>query len=186
MFDHRSPQTTSALAIQVLQALACVLSAMALTACTSTPAVGPMPPVSDTLSRPSEPTDIAASLTPEDAQSVTVYALGLVGIAYRYGGNTPDGGFDCSGLIHHVYRQQAGLSSPRTVTALKHWGQPVPREQLRTGDLVVFFQGMEANHAGIYVGDGRFVHAPSTGGRVRMDHLSNPYWVRQQSAYRRP
>ncbi len=144
----------------------------------STPQV-PVPPL------PATP-DIAAALSHDDAQGVTLYALGLVGTPYRYGGNTPESGFDCSGLISHVYRQQAGISSPRTVAALKRWGQPVPPAQLRTGDLVVFFQGPEANHAGIYVGEGRFVHAPSTGGRVRMDHLSSNYWAKQTIAYRRP
>jgi len=150
---------------------------------------GSAPPVSTPPAPvPSAPAtaDIPAVLSHEAAQGVTLYALGLVGTPYRYGGNTPESGFDCSGLISHVYRQQAGVSSPRTVAALQRWGQPVPPSQLRAGDVVVFFQGAEANHAGIYVGEGRFVHAPSTGGRVRMDHLSSPYWAKQGLVYRRP
>jgi cell wall-associated NlpC family hydrolase len=153
-----------------------------LVACGSAPPVVAPSPTEPVAAAP----EVPATLSHEGAQGVTVYALGLVGTPYRFGGNTPDTGFDCSGLISHVYRQQAGISSPRTVAALKRWGQPVPNAQLRTGDLVVFFQGTEANHAGIYVGEGRFVHAPSTGGRVRMDHLSSPYWAKQTMAYRRP
>ena len=100
----------------------------------------------------------------------------------RYGGNTPDGGFDCSGLIGYVYRHTAGVAPPRTVAQLAGFGQRVDAGQLRTGDLVVF----GAHHAGIYVGEGRFVHAPSTGGTVRMDSLQSRHWARQSASYRRP
>ena len=130
--------------------------------------------------------DVPARLSETQSQRVTIQALGLVGTPYRYGGNTPDGGFDCSGLIGYVYRTQAALSAPRTVAALQGWGQAVPDEQVRTGDLVLFGRGNTPTHAGIYVGEGRFVHAPSTGGRVRLDRLNSPYWSRQQVAYVRP
>ncbi len=128
----------------------------------------------------------ASRLSAEDAQGVTVYALGLVGTPYRFGGNTPETGFDCSGLIAHVYQKSAQLRSPRTVAELQFWGAPLAPEGLRSGDLVVFSKGGPATHAGIYVGDGRFVHAPSTGGRVRMDRLNTPYWSNYQVAYSRP
>ena len=104
---------------------------------------------------------------------------------YRYGGNTPDGGFDCSGLIGYVYLRTVGLAPPRTVAQLSAFGQSVPAQSLRTGDLVVF-GGRRPHHAGIYVGQGRFVHAPSTGGEVRLDHLHGPHWSRQAVAFRRP
>jgi len=129
---------------------------------------------------------IPARLTEAQSHDVTLYALGLVGTPYRYGGNTPESGFDCSGLIGHVYRLQAGLSAPRTVASLQGWGQPVPGGQLRAGDLVLFGFGAAPTHAGIYVDAGRFVHAPSTGGQVRMDRLNAPHWASQQVAYRRP
>lgn len=125
-------------------------------------------------------------LDAEDAKGVTVYAIGLVGTPYRWGGNTPESGFDCSGLIAHVYQKGARIQSPRTVAELKNWGSPLNANDLRTGDLVVFSKGGEATHAGIYVGDGRFVHAPSTGGRVRLDRLQSPYWASYQVAYSRP
>lgn len=125
-------------------------------------------------------------LTETQSQYVTIQALGLVGTPYRYGGNTPDSGFDCSGLIAWVYRTQAGLIPPRTVAQLQSWGQPVAGDQLRAGDLVLFGQGATPTHAGIYVDEGRFVHAPSTGGKVRMDRLTASYWARQQVSFRRP
>lgn len=144
--------------------------AVVLAACATRPVAVPVP----------------ARLTEAQSRDVTMYALGLVGTPYRYGGNTPDSGFDCSGLIGHVYQLQAGLSAPRTVARLRGWGQPVAVGQLRAGDLVLFGPDGAPTHAGIYVDEGRFVHAPSTGGQVRMDRLTTPYWSRQQIAYRRP
>jgi cell wall-associated NlpC family hydrolase len=125
-------------------------------------------------------------LSDEDAKGVTVYAIGLVGTPYRWGGNTPESGFDCSGLIAYVYQKGARLRSPRTVAELKSWGYPTTASDLRTGDLVVFSKGGEATHAGIYVGEGRFVHAPSTGGRVRLDRINTPYWTSYHVAFSRP
>jgi cell wall-associated NlpC family hydrolase len=129
---------------------------------------------------------IPARLSPDQAEDVTLYALGLVGTPYRFGGNTPDGGFDCSGLIDHVYQARVGLKAPRTVAKLQYWGAPVPDDALRSGDLVLFAQRGAATHAGIYVGDGRFVHAPSTGGTVRLDDLNSRYWASQRTSFRRP
>lgn len=128
----------------------------------------------------------SSRLTPAQSDDVTIYAVGLVGTPYRYGGNTPASGFDCSGLIGHVYTARTGVAPPRTVTRLQNWGQSVPNDDIRSGDLVIFGQSDVATHAGIYVGDGRFVHAPSTGGAVRLDYLSATYWSSQQVAFRRP
>ena len=128
-----------------------------------------------------------AALTPRQAETsnaVLFRALGLVGTPYRWGGNTPDSGFDCSGLIGYVYRHRAGATPPRTVAQLAGFGEPVDAGELRTGDLVIFGDD-PAWHAGIYVGEGRFVHAPSTGGTVRLDRLDNRYWARQPVRYRR-
>jgi cell wall-associated NlpC family hydrolase len=129
---------------------------------------------------------IDSRLSHEQANDVTIYAVGLVGTPYRYGGNTPSSGFDCSGLIGHVYQSRAGVLSPRTVAKLTDWGNAVPSDQIRSGDLVLFGPGAGATHAGIYVGNGRFVHAPSTGGEVRLDRLNSKYWAAQQVSFRRP
>ncbi|MDD0809615.1 C40 family peptidase [Curvibacter sp. RS43] len=164
-------------------------SALGLAGCAGSPPKSQPRPTA----LPPEPQDspelaaeVPATLSEADSQAVTLYALGLVGTPYRYGGNTPESGFDCSGLIRHVYRTQAGLPAPRTVAQLQFWGRPVPPAARRTGDLVLFTRGGQTSHAGIYVGQGRFVHAPSTGGQVRLEPLTAPHWSRQQVAYRRP
>ncbi|MAB97964.1 MAG: hydrolase Nlp/P60 [Pseudomonadaceae bacterium] len=116
-----------------------------------------------------------------NADDVLMRAIGLVGTPYVYGGNTPQGGFDCSGLIGFVYRDAAGIQLPRTTSQLINLrGPSVPRSALQSGDLVFFATagGNKVSHAGIYVGEGRFVHAPSSGGTVRIDSLSNVYWQR--------
>ena len=128
----------------------------------------------------------SSRISQEQADEITIYAVGLVGTPYRFGGNTPDTGFDCSGLIGHVYQTRAGVAPPRTVLVLQTWGQPVASENIRSGDLVIFSQSNVATHAGIYVGGSRFVHAPSTGGEVRLDRLNSKYWSSQQVSFRRP
>jgi cell wall-associated NlpC family hydrolase len=127
----------------------------------------------------------SGSLSTEQSNDIAIHAMGLVGTPYRYGGNTPETGFDCSGLIGYVVKSRAGVAPPRTVAQLAGFGQPVSAGELRTGDLVIFGAGRPF-HAGIYVGEGRFVHAPSTGGTVRLDRLNNAYWARQPTAFRRP
>jgi cell wall-associated NlpC family hydrolase len=125
-------------------------------------------------------------LSQEQADDVTIYALGLVGTPYLWGGNTPESGFDCSGLIVHVYHTRVGFLPPRTVSKLQSWGLPISSDTLRSGDLVLFGRRGEVTHAGIYVGEGRFVHAPSTGGQVRLDRLNSKYWSSQKVSFRRP
>ena len=117
------------------------------------------------------------------AADVLFRALGLVGTPYRWGGNTPDSGFDCSGLIKYVYNDAAGISLPRTTREMIVMrAQSIGQDKLQTGDLLFFATngGSQVSHAGIYVGEGRFVHAPATGGTVKLDSLSKAYW---QKAY---
>ena len=111
------------------------------------------------------------------ANNVMMRALSLVGTPYSYGGNTPEGGFDCSGLVNYVYRDVLNLRLPRTSRDLAAYQGPVIEPaRLNTGDLVFFGSAGNVTHVGIYVGDGRFVHAPSTGGTVRLDRLDGAYW----------
>jgi cell wall-associated NlpC family hydrolase len=141
-----------------------------LTACTSGP-----PLRHAGIKRP----DPVRDTTVMRANEVTLRALGLVGTPYRYGGNTPDGGFDCSGLVGFVYRDAGATALPRTTAELAAMpARPVARGALRTGDLVFFGEGAAPSHVGIYVGEGRFVHAPNEGGTVRLDALDNAYWNR--------
>ena len=125
-------------------------------------------------------------MTDEQGLEAALQAMALVGIPYRYGGNTPDSGFDCSGLIGYVYRRAASIAPPRTVRLISAWGQAVSAAQARSGDLVIFGSRGSASHAGIHVGQSRFVHAPSTGGTVRLNSVSEGYWAAQLLAYRRP
>jgi cell wall-associated NlpC family hydrolase len=129
---------------------------------------------------------VPGRLSAEQANDVTLYALGLVGTPYRYGGNTPEAGFDCSGLIAHVYQTRASITTPRTTAELSSWGRSVAAGGLQTGDLVLFGKSNLANHAGIYVGAGRFVHAPSTGGTVRLERLDARHWQALLPRFRRP
>ena len=123
----------------------------------------------------------APALTPQQAQTsnaVLFRAIGLVGTPYRWGGNTPQSGFDCSGLVDYVYRDAAGIGLPRTADAMESLDLPaVARDRLQPGDLVFFRgKGRRVGHVGIYVGEGRFVHAPNEGGTVRLDALDGAYW----------
>ena len=113
---------------------------------------------------------------PDAANAVLMRALSLVGTPYRYGGNTPEAGFDCSGLVGYVFHDVLSRQLPRSSVELARLGRDVVPERLATGDLVVFGDAVAVSHVGIYVGEGRFVHAPSTGGTVRLDRLDAPYW----------
>jgi cell wall-associated NlpC family hydrolase len=127
-----------------------------------------------------------APADPVRANAVLMRAISLVGTPYRYGGNTPDGGFDCSGLVTYVYRDMLDLRLPRTSRELAAWQGPrIPEDRLSTADLVFFGQAGQVSHVGIYVGEGRFVHAPSTGGTVRLDRLDGPYWREHYTGARR-
>ena len=123
-----------------------------------------------------------AESTPLSIRSndVLMRAIGLVGTPYRYGGNTPEGGFDCSGLVGFVFRDAAGVALPRSTRELIDIPAPaIDRDRLLPGDLVYFNPaGGRVSHIGIYVGEGRFVHAPSRGGTVRLDALGSDYWNR--------
>ena len=123
-----------------------------------------------------------AESTPLSIRSndVLIRAIGLVGTPYRYGGNTPEGGFDCSGLVGFVFRDAAGVALPRSTRELIDIPAPrIDRDALLPGDLVYFNPaGGRVSHIGIYVGEGRFVHAPSRGGTVRLDALGSDYWNR--------
>lgn len=105
-------------------------------------------------------------------------AKSQIGAPYRYGGKDPRTGFDCSGLVWWCY-QKHGSSMPRTAQQQFQVGEAVGKGDLRPGDLVYFdIGGKKPSHVAIFTGRGRFVHAPSTGGRVREDELGNNYWKR--------
>jgi cell wall-associated NlpC family hydrolase len=112
------------------------------------------------------------------ANDVLFRAMALVGTPYRWGGNTPSGGFDCSGLVEYIYRNAANIALPhssRDMASIN--GQKIKRmDELMSGDLVFFGSSGGVSHVGVYVGKGRFVHAPNSGGTVRLDDIDGPYW----------
>lgn len=117
---------------------------------------------------------------------IAVRALAHLGVPYRYGGDDPTRGFDCSGLVRYVFLDALGLALPRRSHEIVRSGFAVERERLQPGDLVFFNTlGRAFSHVGIYVGDGRFVHAPARRGQVRVDGLDDPYWAARFNGARR-
>jgi cell wall-associated NlpC family hydrolase len=112
------------------------------------------------------------------AQEVLINALSLTGIKYKYGGSNPATGFDCSGFVRYVFSQAANLTLPPTARAISQIGKTVKKDELQPGDLV-FFNTLKSafSHVGIYVGDNKFVHAPRTGGAVRVESMQTSYWA---------
>ena len=129
---------------------------------------------------------IVQPVDPTKANAVLMRAISLVGTPYRYGGNTPEGGFDCSGLVNYVFRDMLDLRLPRTSRELATMQGPrIAPDRLASGDLVFFGSGGAVSHVGIYVGEGRFVHAPNSGGTVRLDRLDGSWWREHYSGARR-
>ncbi|ODV41605.1 peptidase P60 [Cupriavidus sp. UYMMa02A] len=119
-------------------------------------------------------------------EEISIQAMSLVGTPYRYGGNTPDSGFDCSGLVRYVVARAANVNLPRTTEAMGTRGSALDRSEVASGDLVFFNTTGRANsHVGIYVGQNRFVHAPSTGGTVRLEDMGKAYWASRYNGARR-
>lgn len=111
------------------------------------------------------------------ADKVQDMALMMIGIPYRFGGSVPESGFDCSGLVSYVLRSVYQLDVGRRTTEIARAGTSVHREELVPGDLVFFNTLGRANsHVGVYLGGGRFVHAPARGGAVRVDSMEATYW----------
>ena len=120
------------------------------------------------------------------AQEVVLRALSFIGVRYKWGGASPDTGFDCSGLIRYVYNQVTGQSLPGNAKEISKVGESIERSELQPGDLV-FFNTLRRpfSHVGIYLGDSRFVHAPSRGGKVEIVDMSERYWKTRYNGARR-
>ncbi len=115
--------------------------------------------------------------TPQ-GREVVMYALGLLGTDYRFGGKNPEAGLDCSGMVSYIYGQATRLKVTGSAADIARKGRTVGDGGLRPGDLV-FFNTMNRphSHVGIYIGERRFVHAPSTNGQVRIDRLDSNYFA---------
>ena len=113
-------------------------------------------------------------------------ALATAGVPYRRGGESPESGFDCSGLVTHVYREAFGIQLPHNARAQSRMGRPVSLAALEAGDLVFYnTERRSFSHVGIYLGDHRFIHAPRPGTGVRVENMRAAYWVRRFDGGRR-
>lgn len=120
------------------------------------------------------------------ASELVLQAMSMIGIRYKYGGNAPESGLDCSGLVRYVYKQVWGKDLPRTSEEISQVGQQVDTRDLRPGDLV-FYNTLRRgfSHVGIYLGDNKFIHAPSSGGQVRIESMELSYWKKRFNGARR-
>ncbi len=142
-------------------------SALALAGCGLLPPSSPPAPIA------SEAPAISAK-----AQDVVMFALGLIETGYRFGGKNPEAGLDCSGMVSYVFDKAANIRLRGSAAEIAKLGRPVDVSSLRPGDLVFFnTRHHPYSHVGIYIGDGRFVHAPSSGGKVRTDDLSQGWFA---------
>lgn len=140
--------------------------------------VEPMAEPAPLMSRISSFTDRAASLALE--------AMSLVGIHYKLGGTSPEKGLDCSGLVRYVFREAHGTELPRTSSEISRVGEKIDKKDLQPGDLVFFNTLRRAfSHVGIYLGDNKFIHAPSSGGAVRIESMDLGYWKSRFNGARR-
>ncbi len=113
-------------------------------------------------------------------------AMGFIGVPYRRGGNSAESGFDCSGFVRTIYEQVKGLALPRVAKEQAEATQVIDKKDLRPGDLVFFNTMRRAfSHVGIYLGDGKFIHAPRTGASVRVEDMSISYWQSRFNGARR-
>lgn len=113
-------------------------------------------------------------------------AMGFLGIHYRYGGTSPDTGFDCSGFVQAAFQKTIGRILPRRAADQAASTRAIAKEELRPGDLVFFNTMRRAfSHVGIYIGDGKFIHSPSSGSTVRVDSMNASYWENRFNGARR-
>lgn len=118
------------------------------------------------------------SISGSDADDLIKSAMGLLGVAYRYGGSSVRTGFDCSGFMQHIFKNSMQINLPRTSAQQAKMGKHVNRSDLQPGDMV-FFRTMgkrRISHVGLYIGNNRFIHAPRAGKNIEITSLSNKYW----------
>lgn len=121
-----------------------------------------------------------------DTNEVALYAMSLADTPYRYGGNSAENGFDCSGFVQHVYLNTLGMKLPRTSHEMSQVGVNLETGQLRPGDLVFFNTRKKPfSHVGIYVGEERFVHSPSSGRAIMVTSMREDYWRSRYNGARR-
>jgi cell wall-associated NlpC family hydrolase len=114
----------------------------------------------------------------EKNKEIMIYSMSLIGLDYTYGGNNPDMGFDCSGMVNYIYQNALGMTLPRTAAQMAAAGKPISDGQLQPGDLVFFnTTGKSYSHMGIYIGNRQFIHAPRTNSVIRAESMDNSYFL---------
>jgi cell wall-associated NlpC family hydrolase len=157
----------------IVRAVGATAVLLLLGACAGTPSVDDGAAAQRSIERPHIP-----DTQPHGVRgTVTRVATDMLGVPYRYGGTSPSEGFDCSGLVFYAYTY-AGLSVPRNSVELFKAAEKIPLDAAREGDLVFFQDQRKLSHVGIYLGDNRFVHAPSSGSTVRVSTLDSAYYRR--------
>ena len=122
----------------------------------------------------------------DGTESLINNAMQLIGVRYRWGGNTPQSGLDCSGFVRYVFNDTFGFLLPRKSAQMSQVGLEIRKDELRPGDLVFFNTMRHAfSHVGIYVGENKFIHAPSKGKTIRVDDMNQSYWVKRYNGARR-
>jgi len=131
--------------------------------------------------------DVRATITQDPRRALVAFAMNLRDIRYRRGGRAPSTGFDCSGFVHYVFAHALNVDLPDDSASQFRGGTKIVRNEMQTGDLVFFHtHGKHVSHVGIYLGEGRFIHSPATGERVRIDQLDKTYWLRHFVGAKRP
>lgn len=122
----------------------------------------------------------------EKVEEIMIRALSLTGVGYKYGGRSPETGFDCSGFVQYVFKHAAQISLPPSARTISEMGDAVKREDLQPGDLV-FFNTLKSafSHVGIYVGNNQFIHAPRAGSKVRIENMDERYWKSRYNGAKR-
>lgn len=143
------------------------------------------PPQTKTQKALSKLHDITDQVTSR-ASDLAVEAMSMIGIRYRYGGDSPESGLDCSGLVRYVFKAAWGADLPRTAAEISRVGAKVDKFDLQPGDLL-FYNTMRRgfSHVGIYLGDSKFIHSPSAGGQVRIESMDLAYWKQRFNGARR-
>lgn len=128
--------------------------------------------------RPSGDLSLSGIHADGDGREILLYTIGLLDGGYRFGGNNPEAGLDCSGMVSYIYQNALGIRLPHNAAQIANMARPIPDGQRQVGDLV-FFNTMNRpfSHMGIYIGEGKFVHAPRSNSTIRVARLDNVYFA---------
>jgi cell wall-associated NlpC family hydrolase len=153
----------------------CLALAVLLASCASPP---PLKTGHATRPRPSAAGNLSTLKADGAGREILIYTLSLLDLDYRFGGSNPEAGLDCSGMVDYIYRNAVGVKLPHNAAQIAGIARPIPTTAMQVGDLV-FFNTLNRSfsHMGIYIGDGKFVHAPRTNSPIRVDRLDNRYFA---------